>query len=121
MLVRPQHTAVHETPNAVMTVFAAPSLGSRELAAWRVEMRPGQAGPEHVSDREQVWLVLEGAAEVELDGERLSAAAGDALVLPAGAPRRIQTPEGLTAIVSTGAGAEVSTEAQGTRPLPWAA
>jgi quercetin dioxygenase-like cupin family protein len=84
-------------------------------------MRPGQAGPEHVSDREQVWLVLEGAAEVELDGERLSAAAGDAVVIPAGARRRIDTAEGVTAIVSTGAGAAVTTDAHGTRPLPWAA
>lgn len=121
MLVRAADAAVHETPNAVMTTFAAPAIGSAELAAWRVEMAPGAAGPTHVADREQVWLVTGGRAAVELDGATHVAGPGDALVLPAGAPRRISAPDGLEAIVATGAGATVTTETGGHQPLPWAA
>lgn len=121
MLVRTADAAVHTTPNAVMTTFAAPALGSAELAAWHVEMAPGASGPAHVADREQVWLVTEGRAAVELDGTVLDAGPGDALVLPAGTTRRIGAPAGLKAIVASGARATVTTEAQGRRPLPWAA
>ena len=121
MLVRPADAAVHTTPNATMTTFAAPALGSAELAAWHVAMAPASAGPEHTADREQVWLVTGGRAEVALGDETLVARAGDAFVLPAGARRRIAAPDGLEAIVASGAGASVTTDAQGRRPLPWAA
>lgn len=121
MLVRPADAIVHETPNAVMTTYAAPSLGATELAVWRVDMEPGAQGPEHTVDHEQVWLMLEGRAEVQLAGQALAAAAGDALVLPADTPRRISAPDGLAAVVSTAAGASAHTAAQGARPLPWAA
>jgi quercetin dioxygenase-like cupin family protein len=112
---------VHETPNAVMTTFAAPSLGSAQLAAWEVRMRPGQRGPQHTSDHEQVWVVLDGAAAIELDGEPLVARAGDTVILPAGATRTIAAPDGLHALVATTGGARVSTVDGGERPLPWAA
>ena len=120
-LVTAAQTVVHETPNAVMTTVAAPSLGAAQLAAWEVRMRPGQRGPEHTSDREQVWVVLEGAAEIDLGGERVVAGAGDTAILPAGAPRTVTAPEGLRALVATTAGARVRTAQGGERPLPWAA
>jgi len=112
---------VHETPNAVMTALATPSLGSSELATWEVRMRPGQQGPPHTTDREQVWVVLDGAAHATVDGEPLVAAPGDTLVIPAAATRAIAAPGGLRALVTTAAGTRVHTEAGGTRPLPWAA
>jgi quercetin dioxygenase-like cupin family protein len=120
-LVSAADARVQETPNAVMTTFAAPSLGSSELAAWEVRMRPGQRGPDHSADREQVWVVLDGAAHVTVDGQPLVAGPGDTLVIPASVVRSIAAPEGLRAFVATGAGTSVSTEAGGTRPLPWAA
>src|SRR4051794_6720264 len=103
-----------------MTTHAAPSLGSSELAVWEVRMRPGQRGPQHTVDREQVWLVLEGAAHVTLDGDALVATTGDALVLPPDVARTIEAPDGLRALVATAAGAQVHTPDGGTRPLPWA-
>ena len=55
-----------ETPNAVMTTFASPTQGaSRELSLWQVDMRAGQAGPEHVFDSEQVWHMLDGTARID--------------------------------------------------------
>jgi quercetin dioxygenase-like cupin family protein len=119
-LVTAADTVVHETPNAVMTTVAAPSLGSTSFAAWEVRMRPGQRGPEHVAADEQVWIVLDGTAHATVADEALVATAGDTLVLPADLPRTIEAPDGLRAFVATAAGSTVRTS-EGERPLPWAA
>jgi len=104
-VVRAQQVKRHETPNAVMTTLASPSLGAATLALWRVEMTPGQRGPEHTFDAEQLWTVVGGGADVELDGESVAVERGDTLVLPAGAIRRISTEHGLEALVAAPAGA----------------
>jgi quercetin dioxygenase-like cupin family protein len=98
-----------ETPNAVMTTLASPTQGGTGHALWRVDMRPGQAGPPHAFDVEQVWIVLEGGATVELEGATHALAAGDTLVIPAGAARRVTAaPAGFAAIVAAPAGARAT-------------
>jgi quercetin dioxygenase-like cupin family protein len=105
-LVRAQAVRRHETPNAVMSTLASPSLGAATLALWRVEMTAGQRGPEHTFDVEQVWTVVGGGADVELDGQTLAVAPGDTLVLPAGGIRRVAAADdGLEALVAAPAGA----------------
>jgi quercetin dioxygenase-like cupin family protein len=79
-------------------------------------MRPGQSGPAHSADREQVWVVLEGRLTVN-DREH---EAGETIVIPAGEQRRISAPAAVKALVASHGGATVTT-ADGTRPLPWAA
>lgn len=74
-----------ETPNAVMTTFASPSLSTTELSLWTVAMRAGQRGPLHAFDSEQIWHVLDG--ELDISGTRL--AAGDTRVLGAGELREV--------------------------------
>src|SRR5690349_2542164 len=77
-----------ETPNAVMTTLASPTQGpTGGISLWKIAMRAGQRGPLHVIDSEQVWHVLAGEADVEVDGEVHRVRAGDAVVLPAGAVR----------------------------------
>ena len=95
-----------ETPNAVMTTLASPAQGGAGQAVWRVDMRPGQAGPLHAIDTEQVWTVLDGSATVELDGETLTVGPGDTMIFPADAPRRITAgpARGVTAIAAAPAG-----------------
>ncbi|MFD8530273.1 cupin domain-containing protein [Streptosporangium canum] len=95
-----------ETPNAVMTTLASPTQGGSGQVVWRVDMRPGQAGPLHAIDTEQVWTVLEGGATVELGDEKLTVGPGDTLVLPADVPRRLTSDPaaGLAAIVVAPAG-----------------
>src|SRR5215470_12987964 len=78
-----------ETPNAVMTTLASPTQGGAGQAVWRVEMRPGQSGPLHAIDTEQIWTVLAGGATVELDGATHSIEEGDTVVIPADLPRRV--------------------------------
>ncbi|MFI7052891.1 cupin domain-containing protein [Streptosporangium canum] len=95
-----------ETPNAVMTTLASPTQGGSGQAVWRVDMRPGQAGPLHVIDAEQVWTVLDGGATAELGDEKLTVGPGDTLVIPADVPRRLSSDPatGLAAIVVAPAG-----------------
>jgi quercetin dioxygenase-like cupin family protein len=105
-VVRAKEVRRHETPNAVMSTFASPSLGSAELSLWRVVMSAGQRGPEHTFDVEQVWTIVRGAAHVDLDGEALAAAPGDTFVFPASSIRRITAgDDGFEALVAARAGA----------------
>ncbi|GAA4693548.1 hypothetical protein GCM10023215_33600 [Pseudonocardia yuanmonensis] len=104
-VVRRADQRTHETPNAVMTTLASPTLGGAAQSLWQVRMRPGQAGPDHVMDVEQVWTVVDGGMTLRTaDGESVLTA-GDTAVLPAGVDRRVVAdPErGLSALV-TGSG-----------------
>ncbi|MCF6472231.1 cupin [Nonomuraea sp. MG754425] len=98
-----------ETPNGVMTTLASPTQGAAGQAVWRVDARPGMAGPSHAFDTEVVWTWLDGAAVVELGGERYEVGAGDTMVLPAEVSRRMfADPErGFVSIVAAPAGARV--------------
>ena len=118
-VIRRAATRRTETPNAVMTTLASPIQGGAGQAVWRVDMRPGQAGPLHAIDTEQVWTVLDGGATVELDGQALTLGPGDTIILPADAPRRVSAdPEaGLAAIAVAPAGTRAYT-LDGTRVAP---
>ncbi|WP_018349791.1 cupin domain-containing protein [Longispora albida] len=108
-----------ETPSAVMTTLASPSQGGATRALWRVEMQPGSQGPAHVIDAEQIWTILAGEAAVEQDGEQLSLAEGDTLILPAGSTRQVTAgPGGFTAIVTAPAGAQAGTPGSPDRVVP---
>jgi len=105
-VVRARDVRRHVTPNAVMTTLASPAQGRAELALWRVEMTAGQRGPEHTFDVEQTWTVVSGGTEIELDGETHALSAGDTIVLPAGAFRRVTAGgDGVEALVACRAGA----------------
>jgi quercetin dioxygenase-like cupin family protein len=97
-----------ETPNAVMTTLASPSQGpTGQLSVWKIEMRPGQRGPLHVFDSEQVWHVLAGEIDFAVDGEVVHLRAGDAVVLPATAERQV-TAVTATEIIACGSGNAVA-------------
>jgi quercetin dioxygenase-like cupin family protein len=122
LIVTESDTRTTTTPAGVMSALAGPSRGSHRLSTWRVRMAPGAASPEHVIDRDQVWMPVSGRFEVSVDGEEAEMAAGQAAVIPAGAVRRIQTGEGpgeaLVCMVPGGRASVVGQE--GTVPLPWA-
>jgi quercetin dioxygenase-like cupin family protein len=121
MLIAAQDAPRHETPNAVMRTLAAPSLGASDLSVWEVAMRAGQRGPSHEVDSEQVWTILAGEMCFEVAGESITARAGDALCLPAGARRQVAAITDAHAVVASLAAPSVTTPDGGTRPLPWAA
>src|SRR5215469_3692754 len=110
-LIRHADSRRTETPNAVMTTLASPTLGGAGQAVWRVDMQPAQAGPLHSWDAELVWTVLEGGAAFELDKETLSVGPGDTLIMPPNVPRQVTADPvaGLVAIVAAPAGARAYT------------
>lgn len=103
------------TPNATMTTLASPTLGSAEHALWRVTMRPGQVGPLHVIDQEQIWTVVAGGATVEVGDTAERVGPDDTIVLAPDVVRRIvaDPAAGLEAIVLSGTPAHAK-EADGT-------
>jgi mannose-6-phosphate isomerase-like protein (cupin superfamily) len=111
-----------ETPNAVMTTFASPTQGaSQGLSLWQVDMRAGQRGPEHVFDSEQVWHMLDGTAQIAVDGRPVDLGAGDSLVVPGGAGRQV-TATTAARMVVCGHGHAIVTvpgEAQSRGTPPW--
>jgi quercetin dioxygenase-like cupin family protein len=88
-VIRSSESRRTETPNAVMTTLASPTQGCAATAVWRVDMQPGQRGPLHAVDTEQVWTVLDGRARVVLGADAIDIGPGDTLVMPADVPRQI--------------------------------
>ena len=123
-VIRDADTRRTETPNAVMTTLASPTLGGARQSLWRVDIRPGAQGPLHVFDVEQVWTVVAGGATVELGDEAFTLAEGDTVVLPAAVTRRVTADHeaGFCAIV-TAPGAARAALADGTDKgvPPWIA
>jgi mannose-6-phosphate isomerase-like protein (cupin superfamily) len=76
---------VFDIPGATFTAYAAPSRGACEVSLWSLELAPGSMSTPHHMDCEEVFLVVSGEAVVDVAGTRRALAAGDCLVLPAGA------------------------------------
>jgi quercetin dioxygenase-like cupin family protein len=117
-VIRHTETRRTETPNAVMTTFASPTLGETRTSVWRVEMNAGQRGPLHQFDAEQIWTWQQGSATVLLDGEPVELGAGDTIVIPAGVPRQISTDAGFAALVAAPAEGRVRVESSADPILP---
>jgi mannose-6-phosphate isomerase-like protein (cupin superfamily) len=96
--------AGHAVPLATARsgVASAPeSLVAREITAasrppWSdlagagsFSLRRGEGGPGRVEEGDEYWLVREGSALVEVDGERSEIGAGDVLCIEAGRSRRV--------------------------------
>ena len=84
-VIRATQSVVHQMHGTSFTSYASPARGSRELCAWHIEI-PGRTEgvPHHVS-REEVLYILGGTLQVTVDGETADAAAGDVVLVPAGA------------------------------------
>ncbi|MCC3653406.1 cupin domain-containing protein [Streptomyces sp. S07_1.15] len=110
------------TPAGSMYGLAGPSQGSAEVSTWRVELGADASTPVHVIDREQVWMPLSGVFEAEVDGRTEEVGAGQALILPAGAVRRLKAVGGSAeALVAMAVDGRAMLPGSDKRiPLPWA-
>jgi quercetin dioxygenase-like cupin family protein len=119
-LIRSDRTRKTSTPNATMDTFASPQLTATGLSMWRVTMVPGQRGPQHSFDTEQVWTVIDGQMEALSEGSTHQLQPGDAVVFPPGELRQIACAGGqpLIAIVACAGGARASTPTDGDRGTP---
>jgi mannose-6-phosphate isomerase-like protein (cupin superfamily) len=81
-----------EIPGLTVTGFASPSRGARETSTWRLVLAPGTPGARHSCDREEIFVVLSGAAHATLDTEQIELAPGDTLIVPANTPFSLANP-----------------------------
>jgi mannose-6-phosphate isomerase-like protein (cupin superfamily) len=84
-VIRAAESVVHQMHGTSFTSYASPTRGSRELCAWRIEIPGGTEGVPHHVSREEVLYILGGVLRVTVDEETAEAAAGDVVLVPAGA------------------------------------
>lgn len=120
-VVRPADATLFETHGSRFSSYAAPSRGSSQLCAWRLDVPAGLGGVAHRPSREEVLLVLDGELHVTLDGERTNVCQGDVVLVPVHSELRVDGgPTGASAWVTTTPGLE-AVPADGSRITPpWA-
>ena len=101
--------------------LAAPSRGSAELSLWSMELDPGAQSVAHQMDREEVFLLVTGQVSATISGEEVTAAPGDAIIVPAGSHLQLRNdsqdqPATMTAVTSVGMRATIGDE---TFAPPW--
>jgi mannose-6-phosphate isomerase-like protein (cupin superfamily) len=80
-----------ELPGIEFTGLASPSRGSQDLCTWRLTVAAGLRSPQsHTLDRDEIFMVTAGAVQLSPDTATLRA--GDAAVVPAGAPIQLVNP-----------------------------
>jgi mannose-6-phosphate isomerase-like protein (cupin superfamily) len=91
-VIRAAEATVHHLHDTRFTSYARPSGGSRELCAWRIEIPARTDGVPHHISREEVLYVLSGTLRATVDGQSSEAAAGDVILVPAGARFSVANP-----------------------------
>lgn len=111
-----------EVHGSCFNSYVAPSRGSSQLCAWRLDVPSALEGVAHRPSREEVILVLSGELRVTLDGIESHLLPGDVALVSAHSELRIDAgPHGASAWVTTTPGLEATTD-DGTRIAPpWAA
>ena len=100
--------------------YVAPSRGSSELCAWRLEIPADLGGVAHRPSREEVLLVLDGELGITIDGVRAELRQGDVALVPANSELRVDAGRsGATAWVTTTPGLEAIMEDGSRVSPPW--
>jgi quercetin dioxygenase-like cupin family protein len=111
---------VHEMHGTTFTAYAAPTRGSAELCAWRVEIPAATDGVPHTMTREEVLCVTSGSARVTLGDQTREVTAGDVVVVPSGTLFGLSTgEEAVTAWVTTSVGLRAGLPDGSTITPPW--
>ncbi len=118
VLVSRSEAIRHDMHGSVFTSFIAPSTGSEQLCAWQLDVPPNAAGVPHRVSHEEVLLILAGELVTHVDDVPVTARAGDAVCVPAGARFCVDGgPSGASAWVVTRVGLTATTS-DGTRIVP---
>ncbi|MDT4912226.1 MAG: hypothetical protein QOC66_1354 [Pseudonocardiales bacterium] len=119
-VISSQDAPVFDTGGALITGLAAPSRGSRDVAAWRVRFVADHPSPTHSLSREEVFVVLAGSVTARFAGHQETAAAGGALVVPAGVEFSLVAEDGpaeAICVLPVGGQADIG---EGAFTPPWA-
>ena len=108
--------------DVTFTSYASSATGATRLAAWRVDVPPGTPGQVHAMSQEECLTVLTGSLDIEIDQERFTATAGEAVLVPAGARFRVSnaTDEPAQAWVTTQLGMQATMADGEWISPPWA-
>jgi len=120
-VIREQDAVAHQLHGATFNSFVAPSSGSSELCAWRLEVAPGTPGVPHRVSREEVLLILGGELTATIDGVGTAVRSGDVVLVPAGASFALDNTSGApaTAWVTTTVGLEATLADGSSISPPW--
>ncbi len=86
--------------------FLRDALDAENLGVSVLEVEPGWSGMEHDhadEGQEEVYVLVDGAATLTVDGETVEMASGDALRLPPEATRQIEAVDEESTFVLAGA------------------
>ena len=84
-VVHAPSTPTHALGGTSFTSLATPSRGNTtDNSVWRVRLAPGTAPTPHSLTKEEIFVVVQGTAEVTIDGIEESASQGSAIVVPQG-------------------------------------
>lgn len=111
----------HELPGTRFTSLATPSRGSARTSVWEVDIEPGTPAAPHELLTEEIFVVLQGEATVELGGQTSVAKPGDTIVVPPETPFALSSTgtANLRAICCMPAGGQAKMDGQAFTP-PWA-
>jgi mannose-6-phosphate isomerase-like protein (cupin superfamily) len=77
--------------STIRELLALPTAPVRNQSLAEATLEPGQATERHYhADSEEIYFVVEGSGEMELDGERRRLGVGDAVLIPPGARHQIR-------------------------------
>jgi quercetin dioxygenase-like cupin family protein len=120
-IINSTDVTAYEIHGARFHAYVAPSRGSDQLCAWRLEVPPGLNGVAHRPNREEVLLVLDGEVCVTLDGVRSTLHRGNVAFVPANSELQIDSgPTGSSVWVTTTSGLEAVTSDGARITPPWA-
>ncbi len=81
--------------STIRVLLDAATGGARNQSLAEAELQPGQATQRHYhGETEEIYFMLEGAGEMEVDGERARVGRGDAILIPPRAWHEIRADEG---------------------------
>lgn len=80
--------------STIRELFGLPTGGTANQSLAEATLEPGQSTQRHYhAASEEIYFVLEGAGELELDGERRRLGVGEAAAIPPGAWHEIRAGE----------------------------
>ena len=89
-----RHDAVPFTTkdgSTIRVLLDAESGGTRNQSLAEAELEPGQATERHYhASSEEIYVLLDGWGELEVDGDRAAVGPGEAILIPPGARHQIR-------------------------------
>ena len=81
--------------STIRELFGAASVAARNQSLAEASLDPGRSTERHYhAETEEIYFVLEGSGEMELDGDRRRVQPGDAILIAPGAWHQITAGEG---------------------------